>query len=131
MGNKNNKKFNDKNIAKHRSTYLGILASRDNDFDRDELYNRDRLTGWESFAWDCKSDEVNHPSHYTGGNTEAIDVIEDAIKNADNPVEGMLQGQALKYLLRMWLKGNCIQDARKAQWYLNRLVEKLTASEEQ
>ena len=31
----------------------------------------------------------------------------------------MLQAQALKYLLRLWLKGNAPQDARKSHvWYL-------------
>jgi hypothetical protein len=38
---------------------------------------------------------------------------------------GYLQGQVLKYLLRMWLKGNPLQDAQKAQWYLNRLINHL------
>ena len=37
----------------------------------------------------------------------------------------MLQAQALKYLLRLWLKGNAKQDAEKARWYLNRLIEHL------
>jgi len=37
----------------------------------------------------------------------------------------MLQGQALKYLLRLWHKQNATQDARKALWYLKRLIEKL------
>lgn len=71
------------------------------------------------------SDPVNHPEHYTAGRFEAIDVIEDAVQHAPDPVLGALQWQALKYLLRMWGKGNPAQDAAKAQWYLNRLVAKL------
>ena len=71
-----------------------------------------------------KSDSVNSPSHYTRGSQEAIDTIEEAIANAPNPGLGMLQAQVLKYLLRMWLKDNPLEDAKKAQWYLNRLVEK-------
>lgn len=70
-------------------------------------------------------DRVNHPSHYTRGTQEAIDIIEEAIQDAPSPVEGMLQAQALKYLLRLWLKDNPKQDARKAAWYLERLIEKL------
>ena len=70
-------------------------------------------------------DRVNHPSHYTRGTQEAIDIIEDAIQDAPSPVEGMLQAQALKYLLRLWLKDDPKQDARKAAWYLERLIEKL------
>lgn len=71
------------------------------------------------------SDPVNHPSHYTAGRFEAIDVIEDAVQHAPDPVLGALQWQALKYLLRMWGKGNARQDAAKAQWYLSRLIAKL------
>jgi hypothetical protein len=71
------------------------------------------------------TDPVNHPSHYTQGRLEAIDVIEDAIISAPEPVQGFLQGQALKYLLRLWLKGNSLEDARKAQWYLTRLILRL------
>lgn len=72
-----------------------------------------------------KTDAVNSPAHYTRGSAEAIDVIEDAIQDAPNPVEGMLQAQALKYLLRLWLKENPAQDAKKAKWYLERLIDKL------
>ena len=70
-------------------------------------------------------DRVNHPSHYTRGTQEAIDIIEEAIQDAPSPVEGMLQAQVLKYLLRLWLKDDPKQDARKAAWYLERLIEKL------
>ena len=72
-----------------------------------------------------ESDAVNSPSHYTRGKQEAIDIIEEAIQDAPSPKEGMLQAQVLKYLLRLWLKDNPEQDARKAQWYLNRLVDSL------
>jgi len=70
-------------------------------------------------------DRVNHPSHYTRGTQEAIDIIEEAIQDAPSPVEGMLQAQVLKYLLRLWLKDNPQEDAKKAAWYLQRLIEKL------
>jgi len=72
-----------------------------------------------------RNDEVNSPAHYTRGSQEAIDIIEEAIQDAPDAKSGMLQAQVLKYLLRMWLKDNPEQDARKAQWYLNRLVDSL------
>ena len=72
-----------------------------------------------------QNDAVNSPSHYTRGSQEAIDIIEESIQDAPDPVLGMLQAQALKYLLRLWLKENSKQDAEKARWYLNRLIEKL------
>ena len=72
------------------------------------------------------TDLINHPPHYTGGKYEAIDIIEDAISNAPSDILcGYLQGQALKYLLRVWLKGTPLEDARKAQWYINRLITHL------
>jgi hypothetical protein len=73
------------------------------------------------------TDLVNHPPHYKQGRVEAIDIIEDAIGAAPDPVAGYLQGQVLKYLLRLWHKDNAPQDAQKAAWYLMRLVDHLAA----
>ena len=73
-----------------------------------------------------KSDAVNSPAHYTRGTQEAIEIIEEAIQDAPTPKEGMLQAQALKYLLRLWLKDDPKQDAEKARWYLNRLIDSLS-----
>ena len=71
------------------------------------------------------SDQVNSPSHYKQGRAEAIEVIEDAVAGADDVVSGYLLGQTLKYLLRMWHKGNSLQDAQKADWYLRRLIARM------
>jgi len=71
-----------------------------------------------------KSDRVNSPAHYTRGSQEAIDIIEEAIQDAPSVQLGMLQAQVLKYLLRMWLKDNPLEDAKKARWYLDRLIDK-------
>lgn len=73
----------------------------------------------------AQNDMVNSPAHYTRGKQEAIDIIEEAIQDAPDVKAGMLQAQALKYLLRLWLKGNAPQDAEKAQWYLTRLIKHL------
>lgn len=70
-------------------------------------------------------DPVNHPAHYTAGSIEVIDILEQAVAQAPDPVRGGLQWQCLKYLLRMWLKDNPLQDAQKAQWYLDRLIDNL------
>jgi len=78
-----------------------------------------------SFSEYGKSDAVNSPAHYTRGTQEAIEIIEEAIQDAPDVKSGMLQGQALKYLLRLWLKDNSKQDAEKARWYLNRLIDTL------
>lgn len=62
-------------------------------------------------------DMVNRPQHYIGDNIEVIDVIE-----AFNL--SYKEGNVLKYLLR-WQKKGGIQDLRKAQWYLNRLINEV------
>jgi hypothetical protein len=71
------------------------------------------------------TDPVNHPSHYTAGQVEVIDLLEQAVANAPKPVHAALQWQALKYLNRIWLKGHSLEDAKKARWYLNRLIDHL------
>ena len=73
-------------------------------------------------------DRVNSPSHYTSGKQEAIDIIEAAIKDAPTPGKGMLQGQVLKYMLRVWLKDNPLEDLKKARWYLDRLIDQSESS---
>ena len=72
-----------------------------------------------------QNDMVNSPAHYTRGTQEVIDIIEEAIQDAPDVKAGMLQAQSLKYLLRLWLKGNAPQDANKARWYLERLISHL------
>lgn len=100
------------------------------DLDEQQINNVDYIAKFPSATnedvLDFPSDDrVNSPSHYTGGRVEAIDVIEDAIRDAPDPTTGMLQAQVLKYLLRLWLKDNPSEDAKKARWYLDRLITKL------
>ena len=56
---------------------------------------------------------------------EAIEIIEEAIQEAPSMKQAYAQGQVLKYLLRLWLKDNPKEDAEKARWYLNRLIDSL------
>jgi hypothetical protein len=64
------------------------------------------------------NDPVNHPSHYTFGSIEVIDVIEDW--RLDYHL-----GNAVKYIARAYHKGNTIQDLKKAVWYLNRRIQQM------
>lgn len=70
------------------------------------------------------SDPIN-PDHYKHYRLEVIDILEDAVARAPDPVKGSLQYQTLKYLLRLWDKENPLQDAKKGNWYLSRLITKL------
>ena len=83
----------------------------------------DRNDAWLSIG--DYQDNVEHPFHYTQGKQEAIDIIEDAIAEAPGSKQGFLQGQVLKYILRLWLKADAKEDAQKARWYLNRLIDSL------
>jgi hypothetical protein len=72
-------------------------------------------------------DLVDHPQHYCAGRYEVIDVLEDWVAHAPDPVAGGLQWNCLKYLGRLWLKQSPLIDARKARFYLDRLIQRLEA----
>lgn len=67
------------------------------------------------------SDMISHPTHYTAGKVECIDAIESVLPFCKSPTEGFLLGQVLKYLWRYPLKGG-VEDLRKAEWYMARLI---------
>ena len=66
---------------------------------------------------------VENPDHYNTGSIEAIEAIK-----ASMPSEqffGYLKGNVMKYLWRYDYKEKPIEDLRKADWYLNRLIDAL------
>jgi len=63
------------------------------------------------------SDAVNHPPHYKIGGIETIDFIE--AKNLNYHL-----GNVVKYITRADHKGDRLENLKKAQWYLNREIEK-------
>lgn len=68
------------------------------------------------------NDPVNHPSHYTAGNIETIDYIVDVL-GVDGAVN-YCHGNVIKYTgSRLHNKQNPVQDAEKAVWYLNKMIE--------
>jgi hypothetical protein len=71
-----------------------------------------------------ENDPIN-PAYYNNYRIEVIEILEDLVKRAPDPVLGSLQWQVLKYLARIWDKDGPLQDARKSRWYLNRLISKL------
>ena len=64
-------------------------------------------------------DNVNNPSHYNQAGIECIDAI---LAATGDGFEYYLQGNIMKYLWRYRYK-NGTEDLRKAQWYLNKLIE--------
>jgi hypothetical protein len=70
-------------------------------------------------------DNVNHPKHYTsspakcskcGTKIECIDVVQHM---------PFTTGSATKYLWRAGLKGNAVEDLKKASWYINREIDRI------
>lgn len=68
------------------------------------------------------NDKVNHPSHYTYGDIEVMDFIEQVTKDY-KPELAFAIGNAIKYISRANRK-NGKEDLDKARWYLNRAFEK-------
>ncbi len=65
-------------------------------------------------------DDVTAPTHYTHGGIETIDYMQ--AKATPEEFAGHLRLTALKYLSRGPLKGNPLQDYRKARVYLDWLI---------
>lgn len=68
-----------------------------------------------------EKDNVNHPSHYTQGKFETIDIIEDITKEG---FDSYLVGNILKYISRYKHK-NGVEDLKKCRWYLDKLISKM------
>ena len=69
-----------------------------------------------------KENLVDHPKHYTEhpSGIECITVTEHM---------GFNLGNAVKYLWRADLKGNAIEDLKKAAWYIQREIAKREKSQ--
>jgi hypothetical protein len=69
-----------------------------------------------------KIDEmVEEPPHYNMGSIQCIDAIEESM--GSTAFEGYLKGNVLKYLWRYTYKKKALEDLKKAQWYLDKLIE--------
>ena len=69
-------------------------------------------------------DMVNHPKHYKAKNgMEVIDVIEAFTANLKG-YEATHTSNVIRYICR-WKEKNGLEDLKKAQWYLNRLIKNI------
>lgn len=64
-------------------------------------------------------DNIN-PEHYKKGKMEVIDIMIDQLSPEE--FKGFCKGLIIKYLCRADHK-NGLEDYKKAQWYMNKLVE--------
>jgi len=67
-----------------------------------------------------KKDNINHPAHYETGKYECFDVMLEVF--GTEAMKAFCKANAFKYLYRMDRK-NGIEDAEKAAWYIDKLIE--------
>lgn len=72
-----------------------------------------------------EEDKINHPTHYTShpSGVECIEITQH---------HNFCIGNVIKYLWRAGLKGENtkLEDLKKARWYLNKEIERLTDEED-
>jgi hypothetical protein len=68
-------------------------------------------------------DPVKRPRHYTRGEIEVIDFIEQVVKDYPPEIAHHI-GCILKYVARAPHKGKMQEDLEKAEWYLKRAINK-------
>ncbi|EHR87246.1 DUF3310 domain-containing protein [Staphylococcus epidermidis] len=88
----------------------------------DDSYDFYSLTNENEETQKTLDDKVSHPTHYTYGDIEIIDFIEQVTKDY-KPELAFAIGNAIKYISRANRK-NGKEDLDKARWYLNRAFEK-------
>tara|TARA_R110002020_G_scaffold196017_2_gene396934 strand:+ start:3041 stop:3337 length:297 start_codon:yes stop_codon:yes gene_type:complete len=71
-------------------------------------------------------DMVNSPPHYNQTGIECIHAISAA---TDKGFRYYLQGNIMKYLWRFDYKDKPLEDLKKAQWYLDKLIEEVMAND--
>ena len=81
-------------------------------------FDKTKVTGILPEFWNQY--ETARPDHYKVGGIETIDYIK--AKMTQEQYEGYLLGNVIKYTSRFQHK-NGVEDLKKAQWYLNKLIE--------
>lgn len=94
----------------------------------DKTWIEDRTAEDEAFAAVAavaKTKDWINPDHYKIGGIETIDYMQ--AKSTPEEFVGHLRLTALKYLSRVGSKDDALQEYKKAQWYINRLVNFMEA----
>jgi len=67
--------------------------------------------------------DILKPKHYTQGSVECLDAIDSMLEESSRI--DFYRTQIIKYMWRLRDKGSPLKDAKKAQFYLDRLIQKL------
>lgn len=75
------------------------------------------------YQCNIKNDPVSHPSHYTSGKYEVINIIEDQL--GTEGIRGFCLGNTIKYICRSGKKDptKSKEDLEKAAWYLDHYIK--------
>jgi len=87
---------------------------------------KEETTWMDEMIKTTKTDNVNHPAHYTQGGIECIEALKASMTHEE--FWGYLKGCTVKYLWRYKLKGGA-EDLRKGRWYLDRLIAEVEGHE--
>lgn len=70
-------------------------------------------------------DNVNSPPHYKQDedSLECIDALEQVTKRWKDGSKAYLHGAVFKYIWRCTYKGKLLEDLKKSEWYLKRLIK--------
>lgn len=98
------------------------------DMDRVYAQPRDNNMVLGSRGQPC-GDPIRHPTHYTVGGCEAIDVIKSKLTREE--YIGYCKGNVLKYLMRANYKGHHDTDMGKAEYYIGSMMEVIEDGEEE
>ena len=97
---------------------MGVIEAEQKKFDGEHL--AEEMQKAYSNKTVVENDVVNHPSHYTFGNFECLEVMADVY--GKDAVENFCICNAFKYIWRAKHK-NGIEDIKKAVFYLNKIIE--------
>lgn len=91
-----------------------------------KLYKRENITIPQIESIKSKiiiNDPVNNPSHYNYGNIQCLDAIQSQL--GEDGFIAFLRGTIAKYNWRLLHKDNPLQDAKKMEFYIKRLINEL------
>jgi hypothetical protein len=77
--------------------------------------------------WD---EMIDSPAHYSAGEgVECFEAIRACMAGRSDSYQSWLQGSVMKYIWRLRRKETGLINAKKAQWFINKLVESLEEEE--
>ena len=113
----------------------GYLINNENNYELQEFWDycddhhewADKYAYEKDVSFEEESDNVNHPAHYNTMQMEVYDIIQMIVEQysaCPSEVHYSL-GNVLKYICRAPHKGALVEDLKKAQWYLNKCIERM------